>query len=341
MSGSDWCQLGTWCKNQRLWSEATQAFKTAMTLDPRQCAQCCNELADIAKAQHRPDEAAAWLDRAKAANSGPSAGPAGPPGRPAGKGLTSTGKLGEAAAAYRAKKYNDAIEAIEAVAGKPGSDRMEDVVEILSQALGEDVYKALAKCRLKGKCSRCGGTGHVPCRMCLSKGYKTYTKVKRVPTSKSSKKSIFLWSKKRQKYLKPCSYCDGLSAKVCKPCGGCGLKVSTVYDGEKASLAKALVERASELLKRRKKGRKDKDAVEQYRVALQASVMYELALKLDSEAAAEADEKLERNVRKAESKLSSAKKKLEKAIEEKLEEIAEEKGAILVEDEDDKSRKKR
>ena len=341
MSGSDWYQLGAWCKSQTLWPQATQAFKKAMTLDPRKRVQCYNDLADIAKAQQRPEEAAEWLDKAKAAASGAPTRPAGPSGGSRTKGATSSGKLDEAAAAYNAKKYNEANKAIETIAGKPGKDRMEGVAELLSETLGEDVYKALAKCRIEGQCPNCGGTGHVSCRMCLSKGYKTYTKVKRVPSSKGAEKAIFLWTKKRQKHLKPCSYCDGLRARLCRACDGCGLKVAAAYDGEKAVLAKALVERAGEMIKRRKRGRRDKDEVKEYRTALQASIMYERALKLDSEAAAEADERLDRNVKKAESKLKSAKRKLEKAIEEKLEELAEEKGAVFVEGEDDESDKKK
>ena len=342
MSGSDWYQLGDWCKSQRLWPEATRAFKKAMALDPRLYAQCCSDLADIAKAQQRPDEAAEWLDRATAASTGTSSGgSAGSRGAPAVTGSTSSGKLGQVVAAYKAKQYNEAIDAIEVVAGKPGNDRMEDVTEVLSQALGEDVHKALVKCRLKGQCPRCSGSGHVPCRMCLTKGYKIYTKVTRVPTSKSSKKPKFLYANKRRKHLKACSSCDGLSARVCRACSGSGLRLSSVYEGEKADLVKGLVEKAGELIKRRKRGRKDKDAIKQYRAALQASFMYERALKLDSEAAAEADERLDRNVRKAESKLEGAKRKLEKAIEEKLEELAEEEGAILEESEDDEDDKKR
>ena len=328
MDPEDWYRLGTWCKSRMMWTYARGAFTKAMDLGPGYKAKCCYELAMLERGSKKIDAAIAWLEKAREADA--NFGPANKlyEQLKGAKRVVSQGKISEVVNAYEAKQYSKTIAAVEALVGKPGKDNMADMAEKLTEALGEDVYKALAKCRLRGRCARCSGEGHVECRRCLGKGYRMRKKIKRLAKDKDEH-TLTLWDIERKKYLQVCSTCEGMGARLCKVCNGSGLNIVRAYDGEKALLAEALVKRAEALSKSLRGKRKSKHVVKHYKRALKAAAMYEEAAKLDRAAAEEVDEKLDSSIEKAQKKLKSAKAKLAKRILKEFKRIAEESGSKI------------
>ena len=339
MDPEDWYRLGTWCKQRMLFTYARRAFTQAMSLGPGCKAKCCYELALLDHADNKVDEAVAWLEKAREADANFEPANTLYEQLKGNRRTASQGKLGQVVDAYKAKQYDDTIAAVEALVGKPGKDNMADMAEKLTQALGEDVYKALAKCRLQGQCPRCSGQGHVECRRCMGKGYRTYKKIKREAKDRDAR-SLTLWDIEKKKYLRVCSTCEGTGARLCETCDGSGLHVGRPYDGEKAFLAKGLVSRAEALSKPVKGKRRSKDVVKEYQRALRTATMYERAAELDLVAAQEVDEKLEGSLEKAKKKLKSAAAKLAKKVTDSLKGIAKERGAEVRRKDDDKKGEK-
>jgi len=320
MSPRDWYELGLWCKTRMMWLHARSAFKKSMAFGGAYKAKCCYEMATIAHAQNDSDEAIEWLEKALEAD----------PGYERAKKFYSrlSGQLGRAKSeglgtvteAYKGKRYTDTVKAIVEFAGRSGKDRMSRLGGDLSEALGEDVFKVLVKCRLKGKCSKCSGGGFSRCTSCLGRGYRKYTRVTR---TRGGRKLV---QEERQTYFRQCSKCKGGAAIECRTCKGTGLYLDSVYDGEKSALAVGLADKAADSLKtkkgkRRSKKKKD-DPIADYREAVNRSKMYEVALKLDKEAVAEAQEDLEKNLDKTADKLEDATEDYREAVDEHLTEYA-------------------
>ncbi len=339
LSAEDWYQLGLWCKSKMMWPYANQAFMKASALGSSLRAKSFYQLAEIAFGQQKDAEAAEWI--AKAAKAAPEdAQIKRLSGRILGRREAKTASgIRAIKEAHEANRHNDFINAVIAFVGKPGHDTMEQHQEELTEALDEEVFKCLVAHRMKSTCPRCGEGGFYRCPECLGKGYKISKYVKRTISAYQAGTV----ATERKKVLKMCRKCKGIGAVQCGECGGAGMYLKYVYDGEKTLLAKALAEKAVAKLskrKRRSQRKKKDDVAGDLRRAVKLSAMLKKALKLDKEGVTASVEKLDRALSRAESNLEKAQRKVEEAVDKKLEEIAEERGATYVKEKDKKGKKK-
>jgi len=344
MDPKAWFELGTWCKKRLMWTHANGAFQQAMALGPTMTAQCCYELATIAQYTDRIPQATEWLEKAKAADPNFEKANLLHAKLVGAKRAARQGKFDDVVKAYQEKRYADMIKAVEALAGKPDAkdNKMADMASELSEALGGDVFEALVMARLLGKCKPCGGGGFVPCRSCLSKGCRIVRKTEYEKKGADTASSVILRRGTKKRYLKVCKTCAGLGSVACKACGGSGLDIKKCYEGEKTLLAKMLAAAADEFYKKIRKSKKG-DPVEGYRLALKTKLLYEQAIATDKQAATEQNKRVDRDAKRARSKLRSARAKLMKEVTDRLKDIAKERNATLVKDKDEdkgKDRKK-
>ena len=170
---------------------------------------------------------------------------------------------------YRAKDYSTALNKLHAVATSAGeADRLDEYVAKAKEALGDELGKILASCRLLTKCRRCKGEGCPTCKTCKGLGCRhkkrqaktrvNWTEVEQVGIARvmhRKRRDIAVgWTE-----VRACRRCKGRGCRPCRTCNGTGWslvktggsanKTPGVLDIERSYLADGLKAKAESALR--------------------------------------------------------------------------------------------
>ena len=141
-------------------------------------------------------------------------------------------RMKEAAELYRAKDYRSALTELHAIAveGKEAG-KSEEYVGKAKEALGDELGKAMASCRLLTKCKRCKGDGCPVCKTCKGLGCRDKKQVAKTRVKWTEVEKVNIANVIRRKHrditvpwleVRPCKKCKGRGCRPCRSCNGTG-----------------------------------------------------------------------------------------------------------------------